>query len=498
MAFSYQPTATSVAFHESDAYFKGMVGPYASGKSTAMAVDILLNSMAQHPGPDGVRHTRWGVIRASYPNLSATRKTILEVMPPGTGNITVGGAPFHGVFKFPLTDGTSVQAEFELWSSETGEDARKFKSANWTGCWINEPTEVAMDVVLAAMGRVERFPVMNDGGCRWGGVIMDFNHPPSDHWVKDFFAIKAMSATDPLTGGVRTYPIDFFRQPPAAFRREVEGSLVYEVNPEAENLENLSGGIDFYARQIAMLQQQGKLAELDGWYCMLDVVSVEGKPVWPMFREDIHVSDWDIKPVPSAPVVVGFDTSGIHPAAVVGQFWDGRWRIVDEIDGEEEGLAAFMDGGLLPLLRERYKGSEITVSVDPANARDSFTGITPVNHLRAEGLRVVLPRTNRPETRVEAVAERLNRIKGGFLVSRACKRLIAAMRGGYCYAKRRLKGTVEITYADRPEKNRHSHLADALQYMALHINGSAAEPSAEVRKIRKMQSDRNRKCGRVV
>ena len=265
MNFQYRMTRTGKALHESDDYFKGMAGPYASGKSTAMAMDILVSAMAQHAAPDGVRYTRWGIIRASYPNLGATRRTLLEVMPEGTGTINTVGAPLKGVFRFPLPDKTRVQIEFELWSSATGEDAKKFKSSNWTGCWINEATEVSMDVMLQAMGRVERFPVNNDGGCRWGGILMDFNHPPRDHWLKDFFSKSSFTAATP-DGRIRTYLISYFRQPPAAFKREADGEFVYDLNPEAENLENLSGGIDFYARQVAVLKDQGRHDILDGLY----------------------------------------------------------------------------------------------------------------------------------------------------------------------------------------------------------------------------------------
>jgi hypothetical protein len=498
MAFLYKPTSTGLALHESDAFFKGVVGPYASGKSTAMAMDILYNAMAQPPDSRGVRHSRWGVVRAGYPNLQSTRKTLLEVMPEGTGGVNMAGAPVNGLFRFPLPDGTRVQIEFELWSAKTGEDAKKFKSCNWTGCWINEATEVSRDVVLMAMNRAERFPVEQDGGCRWGGVIMDFNHPSADHWVKEFFAVKSMSIPDPDTGLPRTYSLDLFRQPPAAFRREVEGRIVYDVNPAAENLENLSGGVNYYARQVAAYQMAGKLDDLDGLYCMLDVASMDGRPVWPMFKPEIHVASWNVEPVKTVPVVVGFDTSGIHPAAVVGQFWEGKWRVTDEIDGDQEGLESFLNAGLLPLLRARYKDSPVVVSVDPANARDGFTGVTPANHLEEAGLKVHIPFTNRPETRVAAVATRLNRLQGSFLISPVCKRLIAALRGGYRYAKRRLRGSIDVLYSDKPEKNEYSHLADALQYLALFINREDRGVSLEAMALRRRQAEHNGRCARLM
>ena len=153
---------------------------------------------------------------------------------------------------------------------------------------------------------------------------------------------------------------------------------------------------------------------------MLDVDQADGRAVWPMFREDFHVARTALKPQDDVPVVVGFDTSGIHPAAVFSQFADGRWRIIDEVEGAEEGLESFMESGLMAVLRTRYNRCRVVVvSVDPANARDSYTGLAPTDHLRAAKLRVHLPSTNRPETRVAAVASLLNKDKGGILVSPA-------------------------------------------------------------------------------
>jgi hypothetical protein len=44
--------------------------------------------------------------------------------------------------------------------------------------------------------------------------------------------------------------------------------------------------------------------------------------------------------------------------------------------------------------------------------------------------------------------------------------LIAAMAGGYEFPRRRVAGA-GTTYGDTPLKNRHSHIADALQYLLM-------------------------------
>jgi hypothetical protein len=495
--FEYKPTKTGLVFHESDDPVKMIMGPFGSGKSTIAAMDLLYNALAQPPAPDGTRYSRWGVIRASYANLkTATRKTILEVMPAGTGTITQGNAPFYGNFKFALPDRTRVQIEFELISSLTGEDAEKFKSSNWTGAWINEATEVSSEVLDMIMTRIGRYPTPHLGGCRWGGVIMDFNRPEKGHWLENLFGrpefVMSSESGEPV--GFRLLSV---KQPPAAFKREHEdGTITYDANPEAENLENLKGGTDYYVQQIAIRQAAGKVDEIDALYCLLEATSRHGRPVWPMFRDKRHVALKKIDPVEGAPLLVGCDTSGIHPAAVLLQYMQGRWCVLDELYGDQEGLEVFMNSGLIPLIKGRYPQSQVTVSCDPANARDAYTGLAPTIHLQRAGFTITTPYTNRTETRISAVAFMLNVDVGGLLVSPHCEYLIHAMRGGdgpsgYHYAKHRLRGSVSVAYAETPEKNEASHIADALQYACLHVNREKNDNPRESFRIKQRLAQRN-------
>jgi hypothetical protein len=203
------------------------------------------------------------------------------------------------------------------------------------------------------------------------------------------------------------------------------------------------------------------------------------------------------------PLLVGLDTSGIHPAAVLAQLQLRRWCVIDELFGDQEGLEVFMNAGLIPLVRGRYAAApEVIVICDPANARDSYTGLAPTTHLQRAGFAVAPRTTNRPETRIAAVAALLNLDIGGLLISPHCENLIEAMRGGdgpkgYHYRKHRLQGSVELAYSDVPEKNEASHYADALEYLALHINQASNEaPTYEERavgmKIRNYNAGRRR------
>jgi hypothetical protein len=91
-----------------------------------------------------------------------------------------------------------------------------------------------------------------------------------------------------------------------------------------------------------------------------------------------------------------------------------------------------------------------------------------VDIIKAEGFKVIPAKTNNVAARVNAVDEYLMRQIDGdsaFLVDPRCTQLKAAMMGGYRY---RPKGDGDI------DKNKHSHVAEALQYLMLHI-GNASE-----------------------
>jgi len=91
-----------------------------------------------------------------------------------------------------------------------------------------------------------------------------------------------------------------------------------------------------------------------------------------------------------------------------------------------------------------------------------------VDIIKAEGLRVIPAKTNNVSARINAVDEYLMRQVDGdpaFLVDPRCTQLKAAMMGGYRFKP---KGDGDI------DKNKHSHVAEALQYLMLHI-GNASE-----------------------
>lgn len=508
--FLYRMSKTGKAFHSVDSKVKGVRGPYGSGKTVMLLEDSKYYCMTQRPNKNGVRHSRVGVFRNTYPKLTSTiRNTILHVYPSEYGTVREGGAPIKGLYEWPQNDGTLVRVEFVLMALQTVEEAEEnLKSMDLSFAIMNEATDMAYGVFAAVLGRVGRFPSEDEGGCSWAGVLMDTNQPPQGHWYLNLEAHPE-------------HNYSFFVQPAAAFKKENEsGPPTYTVNDEAENLRNLGGkskpddfdeweliqqeayliekGKEYYADQITAWMKDGRTDKIDSLFCMLDVPMKDGKPVFPEFKYELHVAHANIEPLPYTTVVIGYDTSGVHPAAVFYQENGGKWAQVDELYGEGMGLEAFLDQLIIPLLRNRYTTCPVVVSCDPANARDSYTGLAPSTHLKNAGLEVFMPKTNDPKTRQRAVSSMLNKNIGGIIISPHCTFTIQAMQGGYRFKKTKVLGAITAAYSPTPDKNEFSHIADAVQYMAMFVNQGELTNSQETDMTVRRLSQRRRTLGRIV
>lgn len=500
--FSYVMSPTGREFHECDSFLKMICGPYGSGKSCCCAVDILAYACAQAPSSDGIRYVRVGVIRSIYRELlSATRRSLLEVLPSECGSILESGSPIRGFYFIPLPDGTSVHLELDLIALKTREDCEALKSTNWTFAWINEATGCDAEVVTTVATRVSRYPSNDLGGISWGGLILDFNQPPPGHWLNDFIAHPKENWA-------------YFEQPPAAFKHvDDRGVVTYEVNPKAENLRNLGSrestdppdftdeqkGMRYYRNQIDMLIRSGRTDIVDNQYCMLEVPIVDGKPVYAKFSSDRHIARQTIEPEPFQHILVGMDQSGIHPAAVVVQNQRGKWCILDELYAENEGLENFIYGMLVPLLRAKYATNPVVAAIDPSNQRDSWQAITPEERLAEVGIKAVSKLSNNPKLRIQTVEHMLNLEDGGILISPECKLLIRGFQSEYRYRKLRAGGTIGAVFTPEPEKNDASHVHDALQYVALLINQGQRQVITEnTSRMASMISAKRRILARVV
>ena len=82
-SLNYKPDGNVLKeFLKDDTFFRGIRGPVGSGKSVACCIEIIKRAINQKPSDDGIRKTRWAVIRNTNPQLKTTTiKTWLDWFP---------------------------------------------------------------------------------------------------------------------------------------------------------------------------------------------------------------------------------------------------------------------------------------------------------------------------------------------------------------------------------------------------------------------------------
>ena len=459
--FNYKaPGKVVKEFLKDNSFFRGLRGPVGSGKSVSCCVEVFRRALKQEPSPDGKRKSRWAVIRNTNPQLKTTTiKTWLDWFPETTFGNFAYSVPFTHKIHFH-----DVELEVIFLALDRPEDVKKLLSLELTGVWINEAREIPKSIVDACTMRVGRFPAIKDGGPTWYGVIADTNAPDEDHWWSimsgEVPAPDHMSEEESLML-LKPDNWKFFVQPQGMLEiKENDKIKAYELNKDAENIQNVTP--EYYSNII-----RGKSKSWIDVYVLNRLGTIEdGKVVYPSFREDVHIADEDI---PFAPVTVyiGLDF-GLTPSAVFGQkLPDGRWILLHELVCFDIGTVKF--GELLKHeIIKHCSQNDLKIFGDPAgDFRAQTDETTPFQILRQQGIQAFPAPSNDVGLRIESVEVSLNRMvdgKPGFLMNRSCNQLRKGFLGGYHY--RRIQ-TAGERYDDRPNKNKYSHVHDALQYLML-------------------------------
>lgn len=453
LVIDYTPPPTGKRFMASDAKMRTLMGPVGSGKSVTCCFEIVRRASQQVPNAQGIRKTRCIVVRETARQLQDTTiKTFIDWFPPG---ICGEFRKTTKTYFFKLGD---VECEIMFRALDDADDVANLNSLEATFAWLNECRDIHPAIVDALSKRVGRFPSMKDGGPTWHGVFADTNPPTMETWW--YYMMEKLDPEDGVTPKENGW--DVFKQPSGR-------------SPYAENVENLPEG---YYDTLGKSDEYIRVF-IDGEYGL----SSAGKPIYKYFRPDYHMANQPLRPQMGSirPVVVGMDL-GLTPAAVIGQMDPrGRALIYDEAVSFDMGVQRFVRTMLKPLLYERFSGAQVLIVVDPAGVQRAQTDErSAVDIIRAEGFKVIAAKTNAVSARLNAVDDFLMRqVDGdpGFLVDPRCRRLKAAMMGGYRY-----KEKIEAI-----DKNEHSHIAEALQYLCLHISsaqgGSMLGTAREVKQV---------------
>jgi len=451
----YDATPTGSRFMRSDHFLRGIMGPFGSGKSSLCVNELHRRAREQARGPDGIRRTRWAIIRNTYPELrDTTRKTFSEWIPDQLGSWSE--QDFSFTMKY-----NDVEAEFLFRALDRPEHVKKLLSLELTGAWVNEAREVDYHVIKMLLGRLRRYPSARQGGPTWSGLLMDTNPPDDDSWWYKLF--EEEKPEDAI----------LFKQPGGR-------------DPGAENLDHLDGGVDYY----------NKLASLNAGDLIWVKVHVDaqygptmsGRPIYPEFKDHLHVID-TIRARPELTLLLGMDF-GLTPAMVLAQRdpKDSQVQVFDELVATDLGAVQFAENAAA-YIKRMYPGRHIAGYGDPAgDIRSSTDERTPFDVVNSQGIPIGPAPTNDFTLRREAVGRMLTRLtllgRPSLVIHPRCKVLRKAMNGGYCF--RRISASGQERFRDVPDKNSFSHVAEGLQYLAVGEgeDSRALESSSERRKVR--------------
>jgi hypothetical protein len=481
MQINYNSYGTTEAFHKSNAFVRGIMGPIGSGKSVACCMEIFIRACQQRPNAEGIRKSRWLIVRNTLPELeTTTMRTWLDWFPAGKpedgrfGHITRKPPYTHSLVYYP-GDGTKVDLEVQFIAMDSAADAKKLLSYECSGIFFNETRELKKEIIDAGTGRVGRYPSQKDGGCTHPCIIMDTNPPSDQHWwykcsEEDAWAVDG-------DGNYRD-PISFADEERWEFFRQPSG-----LSEDAENLENLNQKPDndklprhirrqhgrmYYQRMVA-----GKTQEWVNVYVHGDYGNIkQGQPVYgSSYNPDLHVAKNTLRINPGAKIYIGIDCSGRHPASVFAQKSSlGQIQILDELCVMgDEGMGAVQYSKMLrSYMDSEFPGHEFSVWGDPAGGfRSQNDEKTYYDILHANGIIVRAAPALRIPDRIQTVYSVLERLHGGgeaaMIISTQCRVLLQGFGGGYRYRKLQVSG--EDRYTDKPEKNRYADVHDALQYL---------------------------------
>ncbi len=446
--YSYKDVPTLKRFSESNAFIRAAMGPFGSGKSSACVIEIIRRALAQAPGQDGIRRSRWAVVRNSYPQLrDTTVKTFHQWLPPN--HFGDWRASDHN-YIIKAFENAYIEVMFR--ALDRPDQIGNLLSLELTGAWVNEAREVPWSIINALEGRVGRYPAMRDGGPTWHGILLDTNPPDSDSKFYRFFEETEQDPSHAV----------LFKQPSG-------------ISPEAENLTNLIP--NYYQNLAKGKDDEWRKVYIEGQYGFV----IDGKPCFPMYHDSTHCQEFSI--YKSNPIYRGWDF-GLTPACCFAQLSpDGQFLLFDELVTEDMGVDQFSDE-VITHSSIHFPDAEFIDIGDPAGEQRAQTDArTCFQILKAKGIEII-PGLQSTAIRLESMRKPMMQIykgKPGLLLHPRCKTLRKAFSGGYHF--RRLQ-TSEERYTSIPNKNHYSHIADAAMYLSAEIFGRGlttrkTDPAAE-------------------
>jgi len=508
--WNYQTSPTAWQYKQSRAFGSFILGPVGSGKSVPSLQRLLDIAGEQAPSRDGIRRTRFAVVRNTMPELrSTTAVTYHQIYPSAAFGDIVWRSPATHILR---PAGSGIECEVNFLALDRPADVKKLLSLELTGAFINEIREVPRAVPMRLTERVGRY-LANEGDreSTWRGIWGDTNPPDADHWLYGW------------DHGDRPAGYDFYHQPPGVLevRRMGNGAEIIDENfpkwqgvklthadvlvtkrgetkrvrcpievipaadrlwivcPWQENLVALSrvagganplGALSYYGQALSGKTLEEIQSYLQGVYTFVS----DGRRVVPQYVGSTHGVD-HTPILKDQPILIGADIGGgtLQPSAILFQKHPkGVYLIHKEVVCFDMGIKRFGDM-INQTLAETFpshveRGMAGKGWGDPAGVgRDEIFETASFDWLRKQhGIDLRPAPSQDPKMRIAAIAgpcERMIEGKPALMVNkRECPTLHRGLMGAWHFKRLQVSG--EDRYADKPSKNDESHICDGAGY----------------------------------
>lgn len=456
MNIEYTAPPTVAQFIKCDDFGRIILGPVGSGKTVGCIFELFRRACEQEPAEDGLRYTRFAIVRQTLKQLKDTvLKDIVRWL--------------EGIAAYKVTDSTiyieigDVRSEWILIPLDNPEDQRRLLSMQLTAAWMSEVIEMDFQLLAPLTGRIGRYPSGRNGAPSWSGIIADTNFPSEgSDWHKFLVDDKPNGWS-------------FFYQP-GGLDEDAENLNYLNQTPATIKLpidhpDRVAAGREYYNRFVQMHGEDSLWVQR---YVHAQFgPDPSGTPVFrTTFKSAFHCVD-SLEPLTGVPLIIGQDF-GRDPCSIICQVDPrGKLLVLEEVIAEDIGLEQHIERALRPvLLGPRYLGKSVAMIGDPAGrAKSSISEETSYDVLNRMGFHALPGPTNDIDPRIRAVESwLLKQFDGKSAVSidrSRCPKLVRALGGAYRYARTKT-GERKPT----PEKKHpHSDIVDAFQYVCLVTHG---------------------------
>jgi hypothetical protein len=428
---------------------KLLFGCVGSGKSSACDIHLYMLARSLAPGHDGIRRSRWAVIRSTYSQLKTTTiKTWQEWFPPEVFGDIKGDSPMTHHIKHD-----DVDMEIIFLALDSLADLNRLKSLELTGAYINEAQFVLNpDIVSTVMERTMRYPgKIFGGGLGRPLVIMDCNPPSTRHWIYHMFERE------------RADGWAIYKMPPALIK-DALGDWV--INPNADFVHQVPSP-DYWLRLARGVTDEYIRVSLCGEYGVLE----DGRAVHPEYNDSLHFTPKLSLYDSNLEVGLGWDFGNTPACAVVQMRPDGQLVVLHEFWTEYMALRPFAENVVIPQMDKKFPGwrSKYISRHDPAGQSMGSDGKTCQSILRELGIVSMPAASQAPTYRRDALKYFLTRMSNGqpgFLLTGDCHMLREGLMGAFKYEV--IKSTLMMAskeFHEKPLKNIYSHICEGLEYI---------------------------------